>query len=476
MRNRMTHDRSKWFYGGLGMLVIAAGIVLARGPSSFQPAGGPRLVSIQPLPEMSADGPMCQWQPASASETLFAALMQSPAGGGSAAADAGPRNLIRDRAPLRVIKDPYPTYSAVAMDFNHDEIVLLDENLFQIMAYDRTANTPATATMTEPKRVIGGHDTKVEFNCGLYVDPVNGDIYSVNNDTLDTLVIFNREAKGNVPPTRELRTPHRTYGIAVDEAKKEMYLTVQDPPMVVVYDKSASGTDKPKRIFRGNKTQLADAHGLSIDTKNRWMFVANYGNGALYREGAAEAGGSLLSQRSGDQPSASGQSGGEGRGGPGRVPGSGYYTAPSITVYPLDAEGDVAPIRTLQGPKTKLNWPAHLFVDQDRGDLYVANDGGNDILVFHTTDTGDVAPYRVIGGPKSNIKNPTGVYTDPKAKELVVANMGNHMATVYPIDANGDVAPLRMIRGAQLETPSLQIGNPGAVAYDTKRDEILVPN
>ena len=25
-------------------------------------------------------------------------------------------------------------------------------------------------------------------------------------------------------------------------------------------------------------------------------------------------------------------------------------------------------------------------------------------------------------------------------------------------------------------TPALQIGNPGAVAYDTKRDEILVPN
>ncbi len=251
--------------------------------------------------------------------------------------------------------------------------------------------------------------------------------------------------------------------------------------MVVVYDKYASGTDKPKRIFRGNKMQLADAHGLAIDTKNRWMFVANYGNGAKYTEGGGDGGGSLLSQRSGDQPGTAGnsggmESGGEGRGSSGRVPGSGYYAPPSITVYPLDAEGDVAPIRTIQGPKTRLNWPAHLFVDQNRGDLYVANDGGNDVLAFHTTDSGDVAPYRVIGGPKSNIKNPTGVYTDPKAKELVVANMGNHMATVYPIDANGDVAPLRVIRGAPLETPSLQIGNPGAVAYDSKREQILVPN
>jgi DNA-binding beta-propeller fold protein YncE len=98
------------------------------------------------------------------------------------------------------------------------------------------------------------------------------------------------------------------------------------------------------------------------------------------------------------------------------------------------------------------------------------------VLVFHTADDGDLAPYRVIGGPKSNIKNPTGVYVDPKNKELVVANMGNHMATVYPVDSAGDVAPLRVIRGAPLDTPALQIGNPGAVSYDTKRDEILVPN
>jgi DNA-binding beta-propeller fold protein YncE len=344
--------------------------------------------------------------------------------------------------------------------------------------------------MTEPKRVIGGHETKVEFNCGLYIDPKNGDIYAVNNDTLDTLVVFNREAKGNVPPTRELSTPHRTYGIAVDEEAEEMYLTVQDPPAIVVYNKYAAGRDQPKRTLRGNKTLLADAHGMGIDTKNQWMFVANYGNAAKYAEpspanqgGGGQGGGN----RGGAAPGGGGQGaaaggGGEGGGGggfgggPGRIPGSGFFEAPKITVYPLKAQGDVAPIRVIQGPKTMLNWPAHMFVDQDRGDVYVANDGGNDILVFHETDNGDVAPYRVITGPKTNVKNPTAVYVDPTHKELVVSNMGNHMATVYPLDANGDIAPLRVIRSAPMDTPALQIGNPGAVAYDSKREEILVPN
>ena len=36
--------------------------------------------------------------------------------------------------------------------------------------------------------------------------------------------------------------------------------------------------------------------------------------------------------------------------------------------------------------------------------------------------------------------------------------------------------PDRTIRAAVDGTPSLMIGNPGAVAYDTKREEILAPN
>jgi DNA-binding beta-propeller fold protein YncE len=194
---------------------------------------------------------------------------------------------------------------------------------------------------------------------------------------------------------------------------------------------------------------LADAHGIALDTKNGWMFVANHGNAASYSEGGNP-------QR--------------------RVPGSGKFQAPSITVYPLKAEGDVAPIRVIQGPDTQFNWPAHLALDEQNGDLYVANDGGHSVLVFKVTDNGNVAPSRVLKGPKTLIKSPTGITVDLKNDEIVVANMGNHMASVFPRTANGDVAPRRMIRSAPADQPALQIGNPGAVAYDTKRDQILVPN
>src|SRR5262245_54721556 len=66
------------------------------------------------------------------------------------------RSIVIDRAPLRMIKDPYPSFSAVAVDSQSNALVVTDENLFQILQYDRRDDTPRTARMTEPKRVISG--------------------------------------------------------------------------------------------------------------------------------------------------------------------------------------------------------------------------------------------------------------------------------------------------------------------------------
>ena len=450
-----------WIIGMLGVVAAVSWVVLFSGPRVIEPkhaSRGPKLIAIHPLPEMEMSGEMCQWMPASANAAgaMFALLQQPAASEGTAASASDPRETL-ERPPVRVIKDPYPTYSAVAVDLAHNEIVLQDENLFQIMAYDSMTNTPASASFSEPKRIIGGHHTKIEFNCGLYIDPKTGDIYSVNNDTIDTMVVFSREAKGDVPPTRELETPHGTYGIAVDEAAEELFLTVQHAAGVVVYPKYAQGADKPIRMIVGNNTKIADPHGVALDTKNGWVFVANYGNSSQYQPGEERKGGG-------------------GTGGQGRINGSGKFVAPSITVYPIKTDGDVAPLRTISGPKTQINWPGHMALDEETGLLYVANDGGDSVLVFKATDHGDVAPSRVIKGPRTQIKNPTGVTLDKKNKEIIVANMGNHRATVYPIDASGDVPPKRVIRAAPPDQPALQIGNPGAVSYDTRRNEILVPN
>lgn len=422
-------------------------------------SGQPQLISVEPLPEV--DGEMCQLVSASSPIRLAAALRQGPISARAAAGmpDQRSASVDADRVPVRVIHDAYPTYSGVAVDTVRNEIVLQDENLFQIMVFDRLDNTPPGAKMTEPKRVIGGLATKVEFNCGLYVDPKSGEIYSVNNDTEDTLVVFSRQAKGNVAPDRELKTPHGTYGIAVDEENQEMFLTAQHDSAVVVFPKMAQGEDAPIRLLQGDHTGLADPHGIALDTKNGWMFVANHGSVHRVKDDGK-------SGRPANIPLDRSMA----------VPGSGKILPPSISVYARTAQGDVPPLRVIVGPKTQLNWPGQIYLDQEHGELFVANDGGDSILVFRASDSGDVAPVRLLRGHKTGLKNPTGVVVDAKNQELVVSNMGNHSATVYARTADGDVAPLRTIRSAPRGKLAMAIGNPGALAYDSKRDEVLVPN
>ncbi len=408
--------------------------------ADLEPAGHPQLISIEPLPE--TDGEMCQWSPASAGENLAAILAEqqsSQPSGGNSSGPAFGKEI--ERAPVRVIRDTYPTYSAIAVDTKSNEVYLEDENLFGYRVFNRTDNTPASVAFTEPKRMVGGIHTKLEFNCGLYVDPKTGDVYSVNNDTVDSMVVFPRDARGDVAPMRDLHIPHGSYGIAVDEGAEELFLTVEHINSVVVYRKTAKGEDKPIRTLGGDHTGLADPHGIAVDTKNNWIFVTNHGN-------AKDS----------------------------KPPRTGRFEPPSITVYPLKASGDTAPLRTIAGPRTTFNWPAHVYADPEHGEIFVANDVGDSILVFRETDQGDAAPIRTIHGPKAGLKNPTGLFVDSKNDELWVSNMGNHSARVFARSANGDVAPLRIIRSAPAGKLALAIGNPGGAAYDDKRGEILVPN
>jgi DNA-binding beta-propeller fold protein YncE len=342
-----------------------------------------------------------------------------------------------------------------------NEIVLQDENLFQIHVYDRTAAAaPRDGRVSQPKRIIEGPRTEIEFNCGLYIDRQNGDIYSVNNDTSDTLLIFGHGASGDVHPKRKLHTPHGTYAIAVDETNGEMLLTVEHDNAIVGYRKDARDEDRPIRLIQGDHTGLADPHGIALDMNRGLMFVANHGSTHLVRP---DLGPPPVSPH---WPLTRGYA----------VPGSGRFEPPSIAVYARTARGDARPVRVISGPATKLNWPAQIFFDETRDELFVANDGDHSVLVFSGTAAGDVAPVRVIKGPRTGLANPTGVWVDTMHDEVVVSNMGNHSATVYARTGTGDVAPLRTIRAAPAGKDALAIGNPGAVAYDSTRDQLLVPN
>ena len=352
--------------------------------------------------------------------------------------------VVIERPPVRFIKDPNPAFSAVAVDSDSHMLVVADENLFQILEYDTRDNTPPQARFTEPRRVISGLNTKAEMICGLYIDPVTKEIYALNGDTQNWMPVFSTEARGNATPTRALNVPGHPFQMAADEVRQEIYMTIQSQNSISIYRKQADGGEQPLRTISGSDAQLEDPHGLALDTQNQLIFVSNFGNVQV-----------------------------EATAGSGRY---GKFEPPSITVYPMGASGNTRPLRIIEGPRTLLNWPAHLAFHEERQELFVANDAESSILVFSASAEGDAAPIRVIKGPNTGIIHSTGIALDAKLGELYVASMGTPSVGVFPVTANGDVAPFRTIRGAPVGTKSLMIGNPGAVGYDTRRGEILVPN
>ena len=465
MTNRFRARRAAISTGLVLALGAAVGAVLTSAPigeqatPSRRPTGEPQMVSYAPLPAM--DGAMCEWVPASAGSTLSAAFPQdSP---DYSTAQTQPQTATRE--PLRVVRDNTFSFSSVAVDVARNEVVMTDENLFSILVYDRTTNTPPTATMSEPKRMISGLATEIEFQCGLYIDPGSGDIFAVNNDTIDKLVIFSREARGNVPPDRHLETPHGTFGIAVAEEAQEMFLTVQHDSAVVVYNKMADGEEAPIRLLQGSRTRLADPHGIAVDEENGLMFITNHGSVHDVSEDDDQDPSRPAESRP-NWPLSRRYA----------VPGSGQLLPPAITVHDINARGDTPPLRVIEGPKTQMNWPTGIAFDPERNELFVANDAGDSVLVFDADAAGDAVPIRVLKGPRSKIKNPTGIFVDVQNDELWVTNFGNHSATVYRRSADGDPEPLRVIRAAPSGKSALMIGNPGAIAYDTMREEVLVPN
>ena len=360
--------------------------------------------------------------------------------------------------PLRVVRDPYPSFSAVAVDTEHDEVYAADENLLQILVYDRLDNTPEAATMTEPKRALRGPRTELDFICGLYVDQQAGEVYGIHADSPPKLLVFSRTQNGDVPPVRRLETP-KVRGIAVDEEHEEILLVHQHNSAVVVYRKQAEGDEDPIRVLQGDRTGLSNPHAIALDRQNDLIFVTNHGHVSSYSAQRDD-----LNRLQPNQLLSGG------------LPGTGRFLPPSITVHERTASGDTPPVRVIAGPRTQLNWPAGIVIDERRGELFIANDTGNSVLVFKADAAGDAAPIRVLKGPNTGLNSPAGIFLDTKNDELWVSNYGNHALTVYSPTADGDTPPLRTIRSGPTGSQALMIGNPGALAYDTKREELLVPN
>jgi len=367
-----------------------------------------------------------------------------------------------DLPPVRMVVDPYPSFNGVVVDATNDLVMMSDTNRKSLLVYDRTVGSLTSKEAASPRQTIMGPDTGVGFVAGVAMDPVHRELFTVNNDVEDRLVVFDYDDRGNVKPKRLLYVPHQSWGIAFAPKRDVLALSVQTPNMFVVFKREARKFDAPLRSVRGPKTQMADPHGIYFDETHNEVVVANHGNfrpGELITAYTAYDARESRQERTGDTLDENAR---------------GKFLPSSITVFDGEANGDVAPLRVIQGPLSQIDWPMGVAVDEVNNEIIVANNGDNSILVFPRTASGDVPPKRVIRGALTGVKGPMGVAI--AKDEIYVANFGDHTALVFPRLAGGNVRPRRIIRNAPAGRETSGFGNPYSVAYDTKRGEILVPN
>jgi len=143
------------------------------------------------------------------------------------------------------------------------------------------------------------------------------------------------------------------------------------------------------------------------------------------------------------------------------------FYAFAILTFRGDANGNVAPVRKIFGPHTRLKNPQAVAVDGVHGEIFVPQ--GNQVLVFPREADGDVAPIRVVEGPDTGL-GAGRVTVDPVHNLLIAANASGEareggfggdagrdaggggrrrVAAIRIFDrtANGNAKPLRVITG-----------------------------
>lgn len=149
--------------------------------------------------------------------------------------------------------------------------------------------------------------------------------------------------------------------------------------------------------------------------------------------------------------------------------------AGAILVFGRTQSGNTPPRRMIQGSRTHLHSPQGVAVDNKHDELVVSNDTRQSILVFERAANGNVAPVREIIGPKTGITNPQGIVVDPVHDEIILSDEGGKGTKMPPAlrvfrrTDNGDVAPLRVISGS--DTGMLR---PRQIQLDTERDEVVI--
>ncbi len=260
-------------------------------------------------------------------------------------------------------------------------------------------------------------------------------------------------------------------------------------PQIAIFARLAKENSKPTRLLSGQATRLARTmHDIRYDAIHDEIIVPNpFAQAILVFRGGAD--GEEAPIRIIQGPHTLLQGTGAAAGGVDRLdvdPVHDEIFVPAgekILVYPRTGNGDVPPLRVIEGPNTTLYRAQAIAVDPVHNVIVAGthrsyNNGQGALLIFNRTDNGNVRPSRIIMGPKAEIGNMNQILIHPPKGWIVAAQTGNSYGVLEPegvyvgvwsIYDDGDV-PARW----KLAGDKSLIKKPRGIALNPKNKELIV--
>ncbi len=214
------------------------------------------------------------------------------------------------------------------------------------------------------------------------------------------------------------------HDIRYDSVHDEFLVTNPFAQAVLAFRGSASGEEPPVRVIQGPHTELQVPDTLEIDTVHNEVYVPDWGG--------------------------------------------------TVHVYPLNGQGDVAPLRTLKSGGNRVAVDPIHNVLVSSGSTMVDGKRQPALFIYNRTDQGDAKPRAIISGPHTGIIGTSQFQIYPEGGWIVTTQVTDNgepyppgiFVGIWSINDNGDVPPRWKINTAMKK--------PRGVVIDPKHKEIIV--
>ena len=295
----------------------------------------------------------------------------------------------------------------------HFAIFVADSGATSMLSYDITGLSGTTNLA--PLSDITGANTKLNAPYGVAVDD-DVDEYVANHGA-SLITAYGWYDTGNVSPQGNITGPAVTnlntpWNAAMDYTADTVY-ALNSNKSITVYPEGVFPTPRPTQDISGANTQLNDGRGIAVDnsggTYNEDVYVTNKsGNSVLMFAKGATGNVFPIHVLSGANTKLSSPQGVA-------VDGSGnVYVANQganqVLAFSAAPSGNQSPLRSIQGANTGLLHPTGITVGTPDGfnfELIVTNQGSPpSITIYHLNDNGNVAPIATIKGAATGLVTP----------------------------------------------------------------------